>query len=72
MLRGIEVYKGKPILYSLGNFIFQHETVKKLPADFYERYAVLDSEATPLDALEAGIKKQENENSGFFGEGKAV
>src|SRR5262249_10222316 len=26
-LRGIEIYNGKPIFYSLGNFIFQNETI---------------------------------------------
>jgi poly-gamma-glutamate synthesis protein (capsule biosynthesis protein) len=35
-LRGIEIYKGKPIFYSLGNFIFQTETVSLQPADAYE------------------------------------
>ena len=29
--RGIEIYKGKPILYSLGNFIIQNNTVLRLP-----------------------------------------
>ena len=28
VLRGIEIYKGKPILYSLGDFIFQNETLR--------------------------------------------
>ncbi len=36
-LRGIEIYKGKPIFYSLGNFIFQYETVSYQPADAYEK-----------------------------------
>lgn len=35
-LRGIEIYNGKPIFYSLGNFIFQTETVSLQPADAYE------------------------------------
>jgi poly-gamma-glutamate capsule biosynthesis protein CapA/YwtB (metallophosphatase superfamily) len=37
-MRGIEIRDGKPIFYSLGNFIFQNETLEKMPADFYERY----------------------------------
>jgi poly-gamma-glutamate capsule biosynthesis protein CapA/YwtB (metallophosphatase superfamily) len=40
ILRGIEIYKGCPIFYSLGNFIFQSETVSSLPADFYEKYGL--------------------------------
>lgn len=35
-LRGIEIYKGKPIFYSLGNFIFQTDTVCLQPAEAYE------------------------------------
>lgn len=38
VLRGIEIYKGKPIFYSLGNFIFQNETLLRLPSENYERY----------------------------------
>ena len=38
VLRGIEIYKGKPIFYSLGNFIFQNETLLRLPYENYERY----------------------------------
>ncbi len=34
-LRGIEMYNGKPIFYSLGNFIFQTETVSLQPAEAY-------------------------------------
>ncbi|USG67622.1 CapA family protein [Brevibacillus ruminantium] len=40
VLRGIEIYKNRPIFYSLGNFIFQNETVSHLPSDFYEKYGL--------------------------------
>ncbi len=56
---GIEIYQGKPIFYSVGNFIFQNETVGFFPADAYERFD-LDLRATPsdfLDARTAGGKK---------------
>lgn len=33
VLRGIEIHQGRPILYSLGNFIFQNETVTFQPAE---------------------------------------
>jgi poly-gamma-glutamate synthesis protein (capsule biosynthesis protein) len=49
---GIEMYKDKPVFYSLGNFIFQNETVRFFPADAYERFD-LDSRATPADFLDA-------------------
>jgi poly-gamma-glutamate capsule biosynthesis protein CapA/YwtB (metallophosphatase superfamily) len=45
---GIEIYKGRPIFYGLGAFIFQLETVRYLPEEAYERYG-LDDDATPLD-----------------------
>ena len=38
VLRGVEIYKGKPILYSLGDFVFQNETLLRLPAENYARY----------------------------------
>ena len=49
---GVEIYKGKPILYSVGNFVFQNETVGFFPADAYERFD-LDLRATPSDFLDA-------------------
>ena len=38
VLRGVEIYKGKPILYSLGDFIFQNETLLRLPSENYQPY----------------------------------
>ncbi|MCI0433133.1 MAG: CapA family protein [Gemmatimonadetes bacterium] len=38
VLKGIEVYRGKPIFYSLGDFIFQNETLLRLPAANYAQY----------------------------------
>jgi poly-gamma-glutamate synthesis protein (capsule biosynthesis protein) len=49
---GVEIYKGKPIFYSVGNFVFQNETVGFFPADAYERFD-LDLRATPSDFLDA-------------------
>jgi poly-gamma-glutamate synthesis protein (capsule biosynthesis protein) len=40
VLRGIEVYNGRPILYSLGNFLFENETVQRLPSEAYEGYGL--------------------------------
>jgi len=44
VLRGIEIYKDKPIFYSLGNFIFQNDTVLRLPQEGYDQFD-LGSEA---------------------------
>ncbi len=51
-LRGIEIYQGKPILYSLGDFLFQNETLARLPSDNYERYD-LDENAHIADFNDA-------------------
>ena len=39
-LRGIEIYKGKPIFYSLGDFVFQNETLDRLPDENYRAYGL--------------------------------
>ena len=49
---GVEIYKDKPILYSLGNFIFQNDNVPVFPAEAYQRFG-LDDKATPTDFLDA-------------------
>lgn len=36
LLRGVEMYRGKPIFYSLGNFLFQYESVRQVPAEVYQ------------------------------------
>ncbi len=37
-LKPIEIYNGKPIFYSLGNFIFQSHLLDSGPSDFWEKY----------------------------------
>lgn len=52
-MRGIEIRNGRPIFYSLGNFIFQNETVELMPADFYERYGLDPYSGTVSMAFDA-------------------
>jgi len=33
VLRGIEIYKGKPVFFSLGDFIYQYRTPDRIPID---------------------------------------
>ncbi len=54
-LRPIEIYKGCPIFYSLGDFIYQGMRVPYLPADFMEKYGC-DKNATALEGLMARSK----------------
>jgi poly-gamma-glutamate capsule biosynthesis protein CapA/YwtB (metallophosphatase superfamily) len=57
-MRGIEIREGRPIFYSLGDFVFQNQTVLKMPADFYERYRLDPYSGTPADAFDARMKPQ--------------
>lgn len=61
ILRGIEIYQGRPIFYSLGDFIFQNDAVAVLPADFYEKYG-LGHDATVSDGLD---KRSDNGKRGL-------
>ena len=60
-LRGIEMYHGGLILYSLGNFIFQSETVSLQP---YEAY---DNKKMPVDTHvgEYMDKRSKNGTAGY-------
>ena len=61
LLRGLELYKGKPIFYSLGNFIGQNELVAKIPADGYEKFRA-DPELKPGQVYQTRTK---NDQGGF-------
>ena len=39
-LKGIELYRDCPIFYCLGNFIFENQYVRLLPADYMEKYGL--------------------------------
>lgn len=53
--QGIEIYRSKPIFYSLGTFIMQTETLDRIPADGYEKFG-LDEKATTTDYNDARSK----------------
>lgn len=61
LLRGMELYKGKPIFYSLGNFLGQNELVAKIPADGYERFRA-DPELKPGQVYQ---QRTNNDQGGF-------
>ena len=61
MLRGMELYEGKPIFYSLGNFLGQNELVPKIPADGYERFRA-EADLTPGQVYQ---KRTRNDEAGF-------
>ncbi|MDX1405154.1 MAG: CapA family protein [Woeseiaceae bacterium] len=61
VLRGIEIYQGKPILYSLGNFIFQNETLLRLPYDNYADFDLDDNS----HVADFNRERYENDTKGF-------
>ncbi len=61
LLRGIELYRGKPVFYSLGNFIGQNELVSRLPSDSYERFRA-DPALTPGEVYRT---RTEDDRKGF-------
>jgi poly-gamma-glutamate synthesis protein (capsule biosynthesis protein) len=50
LLRAIEVYKDKPIFYSLGDFLIQLYDVAFAPEDFYSQYG-MDSDDSVIELL---------------------
>jgi len=55
ILRGIEIYKEKPVFYSLGDFFIQNDSIERQPADFYAKYG-LGAEATVAQGFAARSK----------------
>ena len=49
---GIELYKERPIFYSLGDFFFQYETVRGYAADSYQAYGLDPQTPDPTRATD--------------------
>jgi hypothetical protein len=47
ILRGIEIYHGKPIFYSLGNFVFQSTLIRRQPGDLFDQWELTTDNSTP-------------------------
>lgn len=52
-LRGIEIYKGKPIFYSLGNFAMMNNSLDDVPADMYDQFGIAPGTVTTPELLQA-------------------
>jgi poly-gamma-glutamate capsule biosynthesis protein CapA/YwtB (metallophosphatase superfamily) len=61
VVRGVEIYKDKPILYSLGDFIFQNETLLRMPAEGYAQYGL----GPGAQVAEFNARRYENDTRGF-------
>ncbi len=58
VLRGLELYRGKPIFYSVGNFIFYNEYTQRLAAEDYESQEA-DMRLTPGELHDVRCAKGE-------------
>ena len=56
MLRGVEIYKGRPIFYSLGDFLMENETVELQPWENYHSVGLGD-DALPGEFYDARIER---------------
>lgn len=63
LLRGIEMHNGRPIFYSLGNFIGMNDLVEVLPKGSYERFGI-DSSLLPSEVFDL---RSEGGTKGFPG-----
>ncbi|HEX4593668.1 MAG TPA: CapA family protein [Bryobacteraceae bacterium] len=61
VLRAVEIYKGKPIFYSVANFIFQNESLPFQPQESFDQFN-LPSGATTADYFDA---RSANDTRGF-------
>jgi poly-gamma-glutamate synthesis protein (capsule biosynthesis protein) len=49
---GIEIYKGRPICYGLGDFFFQYQTVPAFASDVYQAFGLDPQTADPTRATD--------------------
>jgi hypothetical protein len=62
VLRGIEIYKGKPIFYSLGNFVYQYRTPDKIPIDLIHQRDPEVERPTNVSVYDRRDSRQEMES----------
>jgi len=54
VLRGIEIYRNKPIFYGLGSFIYQSDSIQRLPADAYDAFDLgADAQVSDINSLQS-------------------
>ncbi len=58
ILRAIEIYRGKPIFYSLGNFMMQSSTLQHVPPEMYHKYDLDGFDATLADVWDARLQRE--------------
>ncbi len=64
MLRAFEVYKGKPVFYSLGNFFYRSSQIVRYSADIYDMVDI-GAESTPADVVDTRTMDKDGNPRGF-------
>lgn len=52
VLRGVELYRGRPIFHGLGDLFYEAELIEKQPAEFYEKYGRLSERHCTADGYD--------------------
>jgi poly-gamma-glutamate capsule biosynthesis protein CapA/YwtB (metallophosphatase superfamily) len=64
-LRRIEVYRGKPIFYSLGNFSFMLPPMQPMPVDEFREFGLDPATTADAEPLERRLKKSFDSHIGY-------
>lgn len=68
MLRGIEIYKERPIFYNLGSLLMEFEFgEQKMPPEMYENYG-LPKDSLPSDLHRSRVQDKDGNRIGFYAE----
>lgn len=66
MIRGIEIYKEKPIFYNLGSFLMEFEAGESIiPIEMYQSYGY-EPNSLPSDLHRSRVKDKEGNFIGFY------
>jgi poly-gamma-glutamate synthesis protein (capsule biosynthesis protein) len=63
-VRGVELYRGRPIFYALGDFVFETQYITRLPAEAYQR-AGLSPDASPEALKDADVSELQKNREAF-------
>jgi poly-gamma-glutamate synthesis protein (capsule biosynthesis protein) len=63
-VRGVELYRGRPIFYALGDFVFETQYITRLPAEAYQR-AGLPHDASPEALKDADVSELQKNREAF-------
>lgn len=69
-VKAIELYKGRPIFYSIANFIFQVDKMQHVPLDYYEKFQAdpsLSIEEVEAIRSQNGTRGLETESKYYMG-----